>query len=415
MRVLHLSTSDTNGGAARAAYRLHTGLRSNGVDSQMLVQNKCSDEEHVYGPEGVVGKIKSKIRPRIDKLPLKRHPDRDSEIFSPAWTPERRAKQIAKYDPDIVHLHWISGGFMRPETIAQIDAPVVWTLHDMWAMTGGCHYSGDCNRYRDRCGSCPKLGSSMEADLSRLTWIRKKRAWEDVDLTIVTPSRWLAQCAHSSTLLGHFPIEVIPYGIDLDVYKPVSRTEARRILNLPPEPSLILFGAMNPTQNQRKGFDLLLEALNDLEMRESPLEPELVVFGNSSTSQELTSAFRAHYLGQFSDDEALALLYSAADVFVAPSRRDNLPLSVQESLACGTPVVAFDIGGMPDMISHRSNGYLADPYDSEDLATGIAWCLREDRREELSEAARTTACDKFSLERNAEAYVDLYRRIANRK
>jgi len=381
----------------------------------MVVQEKGSTRASIYSPRTTASRGWAKLRPHIEKLPLRLYPDRVDVPYHTQWVPDRLDATVRSFDPDIVHLHWICEGFLQVETLADFNRPIVWTLHDMWAMTGGCHYSGDCNRYRDRCGSCPKLGSSMEADLSRLTWIRKKRAWEDVDLTIVTPSRWLAQCAHSSTLLGHFPIEVIPYGIDLDVYKPVSRTEARRILNLPPEPSLILFGAMNPTQNQRKGFDLLLEALNDLEMRESPLEPELVVFGNSSTSQELTSAFRAHYLGQFSDDEALALLYSAADVFVAPSRRDNLPLSVQESLACGTPVVAFDIGGMPDMISHRSNGYLADPYDSEDLATGIAWCLREDRREELSEAARTTACDKFSLERNAEAYVDLYRRIANRK
>jgi glycosyltransferase involved in cell wall biosynthesis len=171
---------------------------------------------------------------------------------------------------------------------------------------------------------------------------------------------------------------------------------------------------MNPTQNPRKGFDLLLSGVEELETSVAGQKPELAVFGNSETSEEPVSAFRTHYLGQFSDDESLALLYSAVDVFVAPSREDNLPLSVQESLACGTPVVAFNVGGMPDMIRHQSNGYLVDPYDSEDLAAGIAWCIREERREELSEAARRVACEKFPLEKNAKAYLDLYREISNR-
>jgi len=148
MNVLHLNTSDTGGGAARAAYRLHTGLRSNDVDSRMLVQNKDTKDDSVYGPEGVRGTVKSQIRRQFDKLPLIQYSNRDPELFSPAWTPERRTKQIAKHDPDIVHLHWVSGGFIRPKTIAQITVPVVWTLHDMWPFTGGCHYSKSCTKYQ---------------------------------------------------------------------------------------------------------------------------------------------------------------------------------------------------------------------------------------------------------------------------
>lgn len=412
---LLLSTHDARGGAARAALRLHDGLRRLGTDASMAVQDKRSNRTSVHGPRSTASREWAKLRRRIEHLPLRLYPEREDVPFHTQWVPDRLEATVRSFDPDIVHLHWVCEGFLQVETLASFDRPIVWTLHDMWAMTGGCHYSGSCNRYKKRCGSCPKLGSDMQADLSRLTWFRKRRAWKGVNLTIVTPSQWLAECARSSTLLGDFPIEVIPYGIDLDVYKPIPQAEARRILNLPPELPIVLFGAMNPTQNPRKGFDLLLNALDSLkELEALEKDPELAVFGNSSAEGGPASAFRTHYLGRFSDDEALALLYSAVNVFVAPSREDNLPLSVQESLACGTPVAAFNIGGMPDMIDHQSNGYLADPYDSQDLATGIQWCLRSDRQGELSQTARATACDRFPLEENAEAYLELYRHITSR-
>jgi len=197
----------------------------------------------------------------------------------------------------------------------------------------------------------------------------------------------------------------------LDVYKPTDSKDARQLLNLPSDIPLVLFGAVDSTSNPRKGFDLLLRALNRLE-KELSANSELVVFGASSPEEGSALPLSAHYLGSFSDDVALALLYSAADVFVAPSREDNLPLTVQESLACGTPVVAFDIGGMEDMIEHQSNGYLAKPFDAEDLAHGISWCLSgNDRRAQLSTEARSVAEEQFSSERQAKAYIELYREI----
>ena len=231
-------------------------------------------------------------------------------------------------------------------------------------------------------------------------------------MTIVTPSRWLAECAQSSSLLESFRTEVIPYGLNLDVYKPIDTDMARGLLNLPRNIPLVLFGAANSTSNPRKGFDLLLRALNRLEVKQSTELMELVVFGASSAEEGSALPFPTHYLGSFSDDVALALLYSAADVFVAPSREDNLPLTVQESLACGTPVVAFDIGGMEDMIEHQLNGYLARSFDADDLAYGISWCLSgNDRRAQLSVAARSVAEEQFSSERQAKAYMELYREI----
>ncbi|MFA9518651.1 glycosyltransferase family 4 protein [Halopenitus sp. H-Gu1] len=406
MRVLHLNTSDTNGGAARAAYRLHSGLRSNGVDSRMLVQNKDSDDNQVYGPEGVKGKIKSKIRRRFDKIPLKRYPDRDPEAFSPAWTPERRAKQIVKHDPDIVHLHWVSGGFIRPETIAQIDVPVVWTLHDMWPFTGGCHYSKSCIKYQTECGSCPHLKSDQSDDLASSVWKRKKKYWGEIDITVVSPSQWLAKQARESSLLGEMQIDVVPNCINVDLFYPRSQTEGIQHFDLDQDRQYIIFGSAYKTH--RKGGDLLLEALKNL--RGAP-EIVALTFGNISIQhQEFPVPVR--HLGRLSEDE-LRLLYSTADLTVIPSREDNLPNIAVESIASGTPCVAFDVGGLADIITHGKNGYLAEPFDIDDLTKGITWAVESpQRKEQLSEQSRRVAEDRFSVKTVIDKYLDIYRSIA---
>jgi glycosyltransferase involved in cell wall biosynthesis len=378
----------------------------------MCVQEKGSERDFVYGPNSSTGRGWAKLRPHLEHLPLRLYRNRADAPFHLQWLPDRLDEVIETLNPSVVHLHWISSGFLQIETLASFNRPVVWTLHDMWAMTGGCHYSGSCTGYQRRCGECPQLGSTLENDLSRLTWLRKKRAWESVDLTVVTPSHWLADCARSSSLFDSVPIKVIPYGIDCSVYKPILQKEARRMFGLPQDAPLILFGAMNPTKNSRKGFDLLLQALNSLDSSRLPNSPELVVFGAMSNDQAPDTPFRTHFLGGFADNVALAALYSGVDVFVAPSREDNLPLAVQESLACGTPVVAFGIGGMPDMINHRSNGYLAASFDGSDLASGIEWCLEgEERNDELSAEARSSASERYALEKSAEQYADVYQSI----
>ena len=412
MTVVHLSTHDLRGGAARAAYRLHEGQLLAGIDSRMVVQESQSTRASIYAPESSALRGWAKLRPHLEDLPLKCYRSRRDLPFSIQWLPDRLNTAVHSLEPDLIHLHWICGGFLQIETIASFDSPIVWTLHDMWPMTGGCHYSGSCDGYQSRCGQCPQLGSQSLVDLSRLTWLRKRMSWTNLDMTIVTPSRWLAKCVQSSSLLESFRTEVIPYGLDLDVYRPIDTEQARNLLNLPQNITLVLFGAVNSTSNPRKGFDLLLRALNRLEVKQSTKTVELAIFGASSPEEGSELPLPTHYLGSFSDDVALRLLYSAADVFVAPSREDNLPLTVQESLACGTPVVAFDIGGMEDMIEHEMNGYLAKSFDAEDLAHGISWCISgNDRRVQLSAEARRVAEEQFSSERQAKAYMELYREI----
>lgn len=410
MKPLLLNTSDISGGAARAAFRLHKGLHSIGVNSNMLVGQKDSDDAGVIGPLSKIGKGFSIIRPTLDSLPLMLYPKRTCTIFSPSVLPDGLSKRMPSQEADIINLHWVAEGFLRIETLLKFRKSIVWTLHDMWAFTGGCHYDEGCGRYKEECGNCPLLGSKRQNDLSHKIWKRKKRSWMELDITIVTPSRWLAECAKTSSLFEDRRIEVIPYGLNLDIYKPMEKNLARERFGLPQDKKLILFGAMSASSDKRKGFQFLEPALKKLS--QDNRECELVIFGTSKPEKPPNLGLKLHYIGQLHDDVSLAMLYAAADLFVAPSVQDNLPNTVMESISCGTPVVAFNIGGMPDMVEHKKNGYLAKPFDTEGLARGISWVLEDDNRVEmLGKAAREKAVREYALEIQARCYLALYEEL----
>jgi glycosyltransferase involved in cell wall biosynthesis len=416
MKPLILSTSDIEGGAARSSYRLHQGLQRINVHSQMLVQAKQSDDRTVIGSKtnSGIGKTVAGLRLVLDKLPLKFYPKCDRTGYSLQWLPDRVSANVAQLNPDVINLHWINLGYLHIETIARFHKPLVWTLHDTWAFTGGCHYTQDCDRYRASCGACPQLPSTREWDLSRWVWQRKAKAWKNLNLTIVCPSSWLSECASSSSLFKDLRVDVIPYGLDIKVYKPTNKGVARELLGLPHDKQLILFGSLRTTSDRRKGFHLLQSALQDLSKTDWKDRLELVVFGYSQPENPPDLGFKIHYLGTLNDDLSLTLSYSAADVFVAPSMEDNLPNTVMESMACGTPSVAFKIGGMPDMIEHKKNGYLAQPYEVKDLAQGIVWVLEnEERYHKLSYRAREKVEQEFTLEIQAHRYLSLFEEISN--
>jgi glycosyltransferase involved in cell wall biosynthesis len=401
---LILSTYDIQGGAARAAYRLHQGLRSIGVDSQILTNHQTSDDPQVIGSRSKLEKTIAFLRPGIDGLPLARYRQRSRDRYSLAWLPENRVQQIDVLNPDIVNLHWVGSGFLRLESLKKIKQPIVWTMHDMWAFTGGCHYTDGCDRYLKQCGACPQLDSRSKNDLSHWGWERRRQIFKQLDLTIVTPSQWLTDRAKQSPLLCNYRTETISNGLDLTIYKPYDKIWVRSLLKLPQDKTLILFGASDATSDRRKGFHLLAEALQQLRLMEWDVLPEIVIFGASHGN--LDCGFPVHYLGVLQDDLTLALAYSAADVFVAPSIQDNLPNTVLESIACGTPTVAFEIGGMPDLIESGKTGYLAQPFDTEDLAKGIQWALTTPQP--LGIQARQMAEQRFGLKRQACAYQDLF-------
>jgi glycosyltransferase involved in cell wall biosynthesis len=414
MNVLLLNTSDITGGAARAAYRLHQGLQSVGVSSQILVQEKFSDDRAVISPKTRLAQGTSRMRVAFDALPLKFYRQRDSTTFSPQWLPEQISSKVAQLNPDIINLHWLGEAFVQVETIAKFNRPLVWSLHDMWTFTGGCHYSHDCDRYTASCGECPQLASRSDRDLSRWVWQRKAKAWTNLNLTVVALSSWLAKCASSSSLFKNLRVELIPNSLDTQKYRPINRHLARELLNLPQDKQLVLFGSLGATSDKRKGFHLLQPALEDLSQSGWQDKLELVIFGASKPENAPNFGFKAHYLGTLSDDLALALVYSAADVFVLPSTQENLANTVMEAIACGTPCVTFNIGGMPDLIEHQKNGYLAQPYEIRDLAQGIAWVLEsEERHQKLSHRAREKTEQEFTMEIQARRYLSLFTEIVN--
>lgn len=409
MKVLYFNGSDIEGGASRAAIRLLHGAHAQGADVRLYVQRKHGNDPLVDGPRTLLGKAFGRVRPTIEQYLFGIVPDRMTGPFCASALPDGLAPRVAGLAPDIIHLHWVAR-MMRLETLQRFKVPIVWTMHDSWAFTGGCYLPGECTRYRESCGKCPMLNASKEDDLSRRIWQRKQQAWQGLNMTIIAPSRWMAVCARASSLLRNTRIEVIPNGLEVDRFKPVDQGTAQDALSLPRGRKLILFGAKGAVEDRNKGFHLLVQALRELGGVGRNDAIELLVFGSPEPGTPPDTGFKTHYLGWQQDDNALALLYAAADVFVLPSLQESLGYTAMEAMACGTPCVAFNQGGVPDLIDHEQNGYLAQPFEPVDLARGIAWVLEdEERRKGLSQQARRKVELEFALERVAARHLALYR------
>jgi glycosyltransferase involved in cell wall biosynthesis len=416
MNVIHLSTNDISGGAARSAYRIHSGLRSLGINSSMLVRSRRSDDEfvaEVQPPQTLWGRARQRLRQERIQRAFGRY--RSSlkpgfELFSDdrsAWG----GGLLDQIPPaSILQLHWIARfvdlGIALPRLCAR--SPVVWTLHDMNALTGGCHYDLGCGRYQQSCGRCPELGSRVEHDLSRKIWKRKRAGYDRIAagrLHLVTPSHWLRDHVRSSSLAAPFPVSVIPYGLDLDVFTVHDRTIARDLLGLPRRARVVLFVA-EVMYNARKGFSLLRDALQGLAGAEAPI---LLSLGHG---RPVVGGARAMHLGSVDNDRFLSIVYSAADLFVIPSLDDNLPNTVLESMACGTPAVGFAVGGIPEMIRPGETGWLAEPGDVAGLRNAILSALGDDTaRAAMGKACRDRVEREHSLRRQAERYIKLYGEI----
>ena len=404
MKVLHLNHSDINGGAARAAYRIHHALRDAAVDSTMWVSVAAAGDWTVEGPSSKWGKAIGRGRPQLGGLLRKTLRTQNPIIHSPAILPSNWVKRINASDADVVHLHWVQGEMLSIADIGRIQKPIVWTLHDMWAFCGAEHYTEEF-RWREgyRRDNRPAYESGF--DLNRWTWQRKRKHWQR-PMHIVTPSTWLGECVRASALLREWPVTVVPNCLDTTRWAPLDRNLARDLLGLPRDVPLLLFGAMGGGRDPRKGFDLLTAALEHLRGEIPGLE--LVVFGQLAPRNPPDLGFPIHYTGHLHDDLSLRALYSAADALVVPSRQDNLPNTAVEAQACGTPVVAFNIGGLPDIVEHQRTGYLAEAFETEDLAAGIQWVLTHPDADQLGLLARRQAVERFSNRVVATQYQAAY-------
>ena len=409
MNILIVNTHDQLGGAARSAYRLHQGLRKAGIESTLLVQNKTTQDPTVITPVGFVNTLRKKIKTRWETFQTQHYPSLQGKMFSVAASPSGEIIDlINRSDADIVHLHWVHEGMIRLEDLPKITKPLVWSLHDNWVFTGGCHVKWGCERYLNHCGNCPLLESHEDHDLSYRIWTRKHKVFAAMhSLTFIGLSRWMAHCAQESSLLHASHVLHLPNPLDTTTYHPIDKKIAKSLLNLAANTQLIVFGAMNSTSDRNKGFEHLRNALNHL----TRTNVELAIFGNAPLQSPQDFPFKTHYLGKFSDDLALSILYSAADVMVVPSLQENLSNAIMEALSCGTPVVAFDVGGNGDLIDHQRNGYLARPYESEDLAYGIDWVLAHNDHAQLSTHGRDKVLSHFASDRVIPRYISLYRTL----
>jgi glycosyltransferase involved in cell wall biosynthesis len=415
VKVLHLSAYDLFGGAAKAAFRLHDTLRKSGVDSTMLVRRRDSNRPDVMPPAGAVMKLWSRVQRRCDRLPLV-FMGAGAADFSPGWVPDGLARHVAALAPDVVHLHWVTDGFFQIETLQKLLAPVVWTMHDMWPFTGGCHYAGTCGRFAAACGCCPLLGSRRESDLSRKGLERRRAVIGRSSPAYVSPSRWLADQAHRSSLLRNAEIKIIAYGIDTACFRPRDRSAIRTGLSLPQDKMLILVGAAQLKTNLRKGFAHFRIALNMLQKMVPMGAIEIVLFGSGDWEGETLEGFRVHSLGVLEGDEALACAYASADVFVAPSLEDNLPNTVIEAMAAGIPVVAYNAGGIPEIIDDGQNGLLAPVGRPEALAQTLARMLNDhDFRSQCRQRSRQKILRSFDNKAAAEKYRELYGELSSHR
>ena len=409
MKILIVSTSDIQGGAARAVYRLHKSLLAQNIDSQMLVQSKNSDDFTVISEEKKLRKYFDKLRPVIESIPTRFYKKKTKTHFSSSWFGfSSIIDKINEISPDIVHLHWICGGLMTIEDIARIKAPIVWSLHDMWAFTGGCHYDEECGAFKNECGECKVLGSDKEKDLSRKIFKRKQKVFNlKKDITIVGLSNWLNECSKSSALLKDKKHINLPNPIDTTIFKHFDKDKSRELWSLPKDKKLVLFGAIGATSDPRKGFDELSEAMQKLENKNI----EFVVFGSGEPQNASNFEFKTHYLGSLADDVSLVTLYSAVDVMIVPSLQEAFGQTASEAMSCGTPVVAFATTGLLDIVDHKMNGYLAKPFDTTDLKDGIEWILNNERSNELCQNAREKVVREFDSAVVAKKYIELYNEL----
>jgi glycosyltransferase involved in cell wall biosynthesis len=417
MNVLQISTTDGTGGASRAARRLHDALRRRGVRSRMAVGRVTVGGEDVVAISATMG------RPRLgDLLRAEQLVPRLGSLVGELSLPYPSSRLLGRTEifseADVIHLHNLHGRYFDYRVLRRWSRshPVVWTLHDMWAFTGHCAYSFDCERWREGCGPCPLFDPRNRGldeipqppwDNTGAEWRRKHALYGATPLAVVAPSRWLLELAKQSVLARHpgTSFHHVPHGVDTDVYRPVPPDHARDVLRLRRDGSILLFSAASLGQ-ERKGLRYLVEALRGPALRDRDLQ--VLMLGPTN---DLDGALpQARWLGPISDEHLQAVAYSAADLVVVPSLADNQPLTALEAMACGTPVAATKVGGLPELVRDRETGVLFPPRDSGALEASVAQLLDDPQlRRRLSDGARQLVLAHHRLEEQADAYREIYR------
>jgi glycosyltransferase involved in cell wall biosynthesis len=412
LKIVHINTADVIGGAGIAAYRLHQALnRVPGVESSLLVGIKAS------GDPGVVSVYRSRGEYLLSRLA---HRAQVVVGLAGSFSP---LQPISKHPlvraADIVHLHHINGGFFSYRELIDLSrmVPQVWTLHDMWGFTGTCHSALGCRKWEIGCGCCPHPPVQSAVDLSHWHWKRKKEAYRSAGLTIVTPSHWLKELACSSPLMGHLSVRCIPNAVDTEVFKPINNVaELRRQRGISPDARVVMIASHALTDRQ-KGVPQLLASLRDLP-HDFRAGMSLLLAGKGSPpdAESVFGKDRVVSAGYIDSPEKMAECYAMADVFLHPTLADNLPNSLVESIACGTPAITFDVGGCGDVVRHLDTGYLAREAAYDDFIAGVGLLLTDNKLlQRMKAACRVHAVDHFSSDKMTHGYVNLYRSILKQR
>lgn len=421
MKITHVNTYDIDGGAARSAYRLHKGLLKIGENSQMLSKYKKSQDRQVYQ---ILTDNEENKQDFADFNPIQTHYINNNRtsltntLFSFAYPGYDLAKLPIIENSDVINLHWVAAEYQSPVTIKNLldlGKPVIWTLHDMWAFTGGCHYSAGCENYQTDCLKCPQLAEDIY-NLPHLILQDKIANFNYPNLVIVTPSQWLANCVRNSQVFKNQRVEVIPYSLDTDIFVSTPKLLAKNSLNIPSEEIVLLVGAVSGKE-KRKGFSELIEVLKICEANEKfanlikANKIKVYCFGEPIDNfEELNIKVRT--LGIVNSDEKLSEIYASADIFILSSLEDNLPNTMLEAMSCGTPVIGFDIGGIPDLVKNGITGFVTSEKDLTVMANKIIELVfNHELRQKMSENCRQLMVNNHALHIQADTYVNLYREL----
>ena len=417
MKIAFLNTYDNSGGAAIACLRLVEAIAASGHEVKMHVREKTISNPHVVDVNPGWQKYPGFFRYALEKLYfLPFEVSKDIRFhFSSANIGKDLSQLKSIQEADVIHLHWINHGFLSLKNIEKLvglGKPIVWTLHDKWLFTGGCHITRDCYNYEDACGNCPYLKKPSSTDLSHKIWQNKKALLENSHIHFVTCSNWLKKLAIGSSLLKDKSVTRIPNPLDTNLYKPLAKKTVRQQLGLPEKAFLVLFVSAN-IASPFKGFKYLVEAFQMIKKEKPELfaKMKLVVVGRDKNKLIPSLDFPVIYLGEISNPADLIPVYNACDILAAPSIEDNLPNTVMESLACGVPVVGFETGGIPEMVDHLENGFIAPQKDVRALVQGMEWVFKLENNNTLSEKARLKVMAHYRYGVIAERYLELYRAL----
>ena len=413
MKILHLNAFDAGTGSATALLRLHISLLDKGVDSIVYVQNKRKNFEKYYTDTGFFVKLRNSLRWRLSSLPKLFYKIKATTPFSTNFLPKSNFNIIIKkYNPDIIHLHWVAGGMLNVKDLNFIDKPIVWTMHDAWAFTGGCHIIGECRKFIDHCSSCPILLSTKENDISFIQYQQKKKTYNTINnLVVVGVSQWITNFSIRSSLLNKFKHLVIPNMINTSIFNILPRNDLYKDLNLNSQKKYIAIGAQSILLDENKGFGKFIEAISKINRNDF----EIIVFGTNNLNTPKINNNYIRNFGIINDYNLLIKIYNISDAMIVPSIQESFGQTALESLSCGTPVVCFATSGLNEIIDHKINGYKAKPYDSIDLARGIEWVLDHTYVQNLRNNARLKAVNSYDSSIIVNSYIKIYSSLTNNK